>query len=144
MIAVVQRVSEARVTVEGELVGAVGRGLLVLLAVEKGDSEATSSTLANKIANLRVFPDETGKMDKSVLDIEGELLVVSQFTLAADTSKGRRPSFDRAAPPAEARVLYEHFVSVSRSLGLVVATGRFQADMDVTLTNKGPVTLIFG
>lgn len=143
MIAVVQRVSEARVTVEGEIVGAVGLGLLVLLAVEKGDNEATSTTLANKIANLRIFPDEKGKMDKSLLDIHGELLVVSQFTLAADTSKGRRPSFDRAAPPAEARVLYEHFVSVCRSLDIVVATGRFQADMDVSLINKGPVTLIF-
>lgn len=142
MKAVIQRVSEAGVRVDGRTVGAVERGVLVLLGVEKGDSMKEADWLAEKIANLRIFEDAAGKMNLSLLDIKGELLAVSQFTLAGNCSKGRRPSFDTAAPPEEANQLYEYFVGKTWELGIPVQTGIFQADMKVSLVNDGPVTFI--
>lgn len=142
MKAVIQRVSEAGVRVDGRTVGAVERGVLVLLGVEKGDSTKEADWLAEKIANLRIFEDAAGKMNLSLLDIKGELLAVSQFTLAGNCSKGRRPSFDTAAPPEEANQLYEYFVGKTWELGIPVQTGIFQADMKVSLVNDGPVTFI--
>jgi D-tyrosyl-tRNA(Tyr) deacylase len=142
MKAVIQRVSSAKVEVEGKSVGAIGRGALVLLGVEKGDAELDADWLAEKIVGLRIFEDEAGKMNLSLADIQGELLVVSQFTLAGNCSKGRRPSFDGAASPEEANRLYEYFVAKIRKLGVPVATGIFQANMQVTLSNDGPVTFI--
>ena len=142
MKAVIQRVSEAGVKVDGRTVGAVERGVLVLLGVEKGDSTKEADWLAEKIANLRIFEDAAGKMNLSLLDIKGELLAVSQFTLAGNCSKGRRPSFDTAAPPEEANQLYEYFVGKAWELGIPVQTGIFQADMKVSLVNDGPVTFI--
>ncbi len=142
MKAVVQRVVEARVEVDGEIAGAIGRGLLVLLGVAKTDTEADAAYLADKIVGLRIFPDEAGKMNRSVAEASGDLLVVSQFTLYGDTRKGRRPSFDHAAPPEHARSLYEQFVRFCRDTGLTVRTGVFQAMMSVHLINDGPVTLI--
>jgi D-aminoacyl-tRNA deacylase len=142
MRAVIQRVTYARVEVEGSVVGEIGAGLLVLLGVAKGDTAADADYVAAKIAGLRIFSDEAGKMNLSVLDAGGAMLAVSQFTLYGDTRKGRRPSFDAAAGQDEARALYEHFVAASRQQGLTVATGIFQADMKVSLLNDGPVTLI--
>ncbi len=142
MKAVVQRVVEARVEVDGEIAGAIGRGLLVLLGVAKTDTEADAAYLADKIVGLRIFPDEAGKMNRSVAEAGGDLLVVSQFTLYGDTRKGRRPSFDHAAPPEHACSLYEQFVRFCRDTGLTVRTGVFQAMMSVHLINDGPVTLI--
>lgn len=142
MRAVIQRVSEARVRVEGSVLGEIGTGLLVLLGVAKPDTAAEAEFLAEKILNLRVFPDETGKMNRSLMDTGGALLVVSQFTLYGDCSRGRRPSFDGAAPAEQARPLYEHFLEVARRRGLRVETGVFQAHMDVSLVNDGPVTFI--
>ena len=142
MRAVVQRVSEARVEVEGETVAEIGRGFLVLLGVAGDDAEADADWLAEKIANLRVFEDEEEKMNRSLLDVAGAALVVSQFTLMGDCRKGRRPSFSAAAPPEAAQDLYLRFVSELKRQGVTVQTGRFQATMDVTLTNQGPVTLI--
>ena len=142
MKAVIQRVSAAKVEVEGKTVGQIGRGILLLLGVEKGDEERDADWLAEKIGNLRIFEDEKGKMNLSVKEIEGELLAVSQFTLAGNCAKGRRPSFDTAAPPEEANRLYEYFVERLRGLGLPVETGVFQAMMQVSLTNDGPVTFI--
>jgi D-aminoacyl-tRNA deacylase len=142
MRAVLQRVSNARVEVNGSVTGEIGAGLLVLLGVAKGDSEADSRFLAEKILNLRIFPDAEGKMNRSLLDTGGALLVVSQFTLYGDCRKGRRPSFDMAAPPDLARALYEHFVGEARRTGVRIETGVFQAHMAVSLTNDGPVTLI--
>lgn len=142
MKAVIQRVSEARVTVEGETVGAIDGGILVLLGVEKGDDEQDAAWLAEKIAGLRIFEDEAGKMNLSVREVEGAILAVSQFTLAGNCAKGRRPSFDTAAPPDEGKRLYERFVELMRATGLPVATGIFQADMKVRLVNDGPVTFI--
>ena len=140
--AVVQRVAEASVRVEGETVGSIGPGLVVLLGVAVGDTEADADTLADKVLNLRVFPDEAGQMNRSVLDVSGGLLVVSQFTLLGDVRKGRRPSYSAAAPPEEANRLYEHLVSRLRPSGLKVATGVFRAMMDVALVNQGPVTIL--
>ena len=140
--AVVQRVSEASVRVDGEKVGAIGRGLVVLLGVGGGDGEADASYLADKVLNLRVFPDEAGQMNRSVIDVGGGLLVVSQFTLMGDVRRGRRPSYSDAAPPGEASRLYEVFVSCLRPSGLPVATGIFRAMMDVALVNEGPVTIL--
>jgi D-tyrosyl-tRNA(Tyr) deacylase len=140
--AVIQRVSSAKVAVGGETVGAIGRGILVLLGVEKGDGERDADWLAEKIVNLRIFEDQAGKMNLSVQEIVGELLVVSQFTLAGNCAKGRRPSFDSAAPPEKANRLYEYFVERLRAMGLKVATGVFQAMMQVSLVNDGPVTFI--
>ena len=141
MKAVLQRVSEARVDVAGATVGSIGRGILVLLGVEKGDGERDAAWLAEKIATLRIFEDEAGKMNRAVQDIGGDILAVSQFTLAGNCTKGRRPSFDTAAPPEEANRLYEYFVARVRTLGVPVATGIFQADMQVHLVNDGPVTI---
>lgn len=142
MRAVIQRVSEARVEVSGEVTGKIAAGLLVLLGIEKADTSADANYLVDKIIGLRIFPDAGGKMNLSVMDTGGELLVVSQFTLYGDCRKGRRPSFDRAAGPEQARELYEYFISASRRCGVNVATGVFQASMRVTLVNSGPVTLI--
>lgn len=139
---VVQRVSEASVRVDGEVVGSIGPGLVVLVGVGVGDAEKDAEYLAEKILNLRVFPDEAGQMNRSVLDVSGGLLVVSQFTLLGDVRKGRRPSYSDAAPPEEANRLYEHLVSRLRPSGLKVATGVFRAMMDVALVNQGPVTIL--
>jgi D-tyrosyl-tRNA(Tyr) deacylase len=142
MRAVLQRVSRAAVVVDGEIVGAIERGLLVLLGVAATDTAAEMQRLAEKTAGLRIFADEAGKMNRSVGDVGGELLVVSQFTLFGDCRKGRRPSFVDAAPPEIAVPMYEAFVHALRSLGLPVRTGRFGAMMQVELVNDGPVTLI--
>lgn len=141
MRALLQRVTEAQVVVDQSITGEIGPGLLVLLGVSKKDTEIDAEFVAQKTLNLRVFEDEQGKMNRSVLDTGGSLLVVSQFTLYGDCRKGRRPSFDDAAPAEQARSLYEHFVAVT-SRSLRVETGIFQADMAVSLTNDGPVTLI--
>ena len=144
MKAVIQRVSEASVTVDGETVGAVGRGFLVLLGVMDGDTEADADILAAKTAKLRIFTDENDKMNLSVLDVEGEILCVSQFTLCADVKKGNRPSFTPSAPPEEARRLYEYFMRRLEAEGVKrVAHGVFGADMKVRLLNDGPVTILF-
>lgn len=142
MRAAVQRVKEASVSVEGEVVGEIGRGLVVLMGVREGDTEAEAAYLARKIANLRIFPDQEGKFNLSALDVEGEVLVVSQFTLYADTRKGRRPSFVDAAPPEVAEPLVERFVEFLQQTGLKVETGQFQAKMLVKIFNDGPVTII--
>jgi len=142
MRAVVQRVSRARVTVGGDSTGEIGRGLLVLLGVGKADAEAAADYLAEKVAGLRVFDDADGKMNLDVQQAGGAVLVVSQFTLYGDMRKGKRPSFDDAARPEEARRLYEHFVGKLRGLGLKVETGRFQEMMQVELVNDGPVTIL--
>ncbi|QEM69987.1 D-tyrosyl-tRNA(Tyr) deacylase [Geobacter sp. FeAm09] len=142
MKAVVQRVSFASVTVDERLVGRIGKGVLVLLGVEKGDDESRADWLAEKIAGLRIFADEEGKMNLALADVEGAVLVVSQFTLAGNCDKGRRPSFDTAAAPEEGKRLYDHFTAAVERLGLPVQTGIFQADMKVHLVNDGPVTFI--
>ncbi|UZD54604.1 D-aminoacyl-tRNA deacylase [Caldimonas aquatica] len=141
MLALVQRVAEARVEVAGEVVGAIGRGLLVFVCAEPGDTEAQADQLVAKLLKLRIFSDEAGKMNRSVQDVGGGLLIVSQFTLAADTSGGNRPSFAGAAPPQQGRQLYEHVVSRLRAAHPQVATGRFGAHMQVHLVNDGPVTI---
>ncbi|MBO9336234.1 MAG: D-tyrosyl-tRNA(Tyr) deacylase [Roseiflexus sp.] len=142
MRAVLQRVSQASVTVGDEVVGAIGRGLLILLGIGVGDSEAEARLLAEKTANLRIFADEEGRFNRSLLDIGGEALVVSQFTLYADTRRGRRPSFSNAAPPEIAAPLVDVFASELRRLGVAVNTGRFGAMMRVALVNDGPVTIL--
>jgi D-tyrosyl-tRNA(Tyr) deacylase len=142
MRAVVQRVKEAKVDVAGQTVGAIGLGLLVFLGVGHGDSEKDCEYLTGKIAHLRIFSDEQGLMNRSVLEQGGGVMVVSQFTLWADCVKGRRPSFTRAARPEKARMLYEHFARLMREKGLQVATGRFQEMMEVSLVNDGPVTIL--
>jgi D-tyrosyl-tRNA(Tyr) deacylase len=142
MKAVLQRVTEARVIVDQSVTGEIGPGLLVLLGVSKQDTASDAESLVGRIMNLRIFEDEQGKMNRSVLDTGGGLLVVSQFTLYGDCRKGRRPSFDDAAPAEQARALYEHFVAVARRSPLLVETGIFQAHMSVSLVNDGPVTLI--
>ncbi len=141
MRALVQRVSEASVKVDGQEVGEIGAGLLVLVCAMQGDTQANADTMAAKISKLRIFKDEAGKMNRSLLDIDGEALVVSQFTLAADTSRGNRPGFSTAAVPAEGEALYEYFTDQLRGLGITVAQGRFGADMAVSLVNDGPVTI---
>jgi len=141
LIALLQRVTEARVTVAGETVGAIGRGLLVFVAVEQGDSEGRADRLLERILGYRVFPDAEGRMNLSVSDTGGGLLLVSQFTLAADTRKGMRPSFSPAAAPEEGRRLFDYLVERARARHVPVATGRFAADMQVALVNDGPVTL---
>jgi len=142
MRAVVQRVSRAEVTVEGESVGKIGAGLLVLLGVGAEDSEQDAGYLAEKIAGLRIFEDEEGKMNLAVGQTGGAVLAVSQFTLYGDVRRGKRPSFDAAAPPVRARELYANFVQRVRDLGLRCETGRFQAMMKVELVNEGPVTIL--
>ena len=141
MKAVLQRVSEARVVVDGQTVGAIDQGLLVLLCAEKGDTDAVGQKMLDKILKLRVFYDEAGKMNRSVTDVNGGLLVVSQFTLAADTSSGTRPSFTSAAPAEEGRRLYDAFVAQAKAQHPNVQTGMFGADMKVCLVNDGPVTI---
>jgi D-tyrosyl-tRNA(Tyr) deacylase len=141
LIALIQRVSEARVAVDGKTIGAIGAGLLAFVCAERGDTEAQADKLLAKMLKLRIFSDEAGKMNRSVQDVGGGLLVVSQFTLAADTSGGNRPSFTNAAAPDEGRRLYEYFVQQARASHPVVATGEFAADMKVHLVNDGPVTI---
>jgi len=142
MKALLQRVTGASVSVGGKEVGRIGRGLVVFLGVAGGDAEKDAQYLAQKIANLRIFADDEGKFNLSALDINGELLLVSQFTLIADTRKGRRPSFVEAAPPAQAEELFDYFVTQTRTTGLRVETGRFQAYMQVEIQNDGPVTIM--
>lgn len=142
MRALVQRVTKASVSVAGEITGQIGTGLLVLLGVGQSDNDACAAKLAHKVSHLRVFKDAAGKMNLSLLDVKGEMLVVSQFTLYAETSKGNRPSFTAAAKPDAAFAMYEAFVGYCQSLGVPVSTGVFQADMQVSLVNDGPVTLI--
>ena len=142
MKAVIQRVSEASVAVDGEIVGRIGRGLVVLLGVGHGDGAAEATLLAEKIANLRIFPDDAGRFNRSALDIGGAMLVISQFTLFADTRRGRRPSFSDAAAPEIAAPLVEAFAAALRECGLTVASGVFGAHMQVSLINDGPVTII--
>lgn len=137
-----QRVSEARVEVDGAVVGAIGRGLCVLLGVGRSDTETDAGTLCRKIVGLRIFEDDAGRFDRSLADVGGALLVVSQFTLYADTGKGRRPSFGEAAPPERAQALYEHFLALARAEAAAVASGRFGARMAVALVNDGPVTVL--
>ena len=142
MRAVIQRVKESSVSVNNEIIGKIGSGLMVLLGVSETDRAEDADYLADKIVNLRIFEDENHKMNRSLLDLGGEMLVVSQFTLLADCRKGRRPSFVHAAGPNKANELYERFVEQVRQKGINVATGRFRAMMDVSLINDGPVTLI--
>jgi len=142
MRVVIQRVSRAKVTVDGEVTREIGRGLLVLLGVGRDDTEADADYLADKTAGLRIFEDADGKMNRSVADVGGAVLVVSQFTLYGDVRKGKRPSFDGAAPPQAARELYEYFVRRIRDAGLPCETGRFQEMMQVELVNEGPVTIL--
>jgi D-aminoacyl-tRNA deacylase len=140
--AVVQRVSRAQVTVNGEVTGKIARGLLVLLGVAPIDTESDADYLADKIVGLRIFEDDAGKMNLAATDVKGQILVVSQFTLYGDVRRGKRPSFDAAAPPQQARKLYEYFVERIRASGLVCETGRFQKMMQVELVNDGPVTIL--
>ena len=142
MRAIVQRVSRCRVTVEGNVIGEIGAGLLVLLGVSKADSETAADYLVEKIIGLRIFEDAEGKMNRSVQDSGGAVLVVSQFTLYGDVRRGRRPSFDDAARPEEAKKLYEYFAGKIRAAGLRCETGQFQAMMEVELVNSGPVTVM--
>jgi D-tyrosyl-tRNA(Tyr) deacylase len=142
MRAVIQRVSTARVVIEGQEYSRIGHGILVLLGVEKEDTVEDAQMLARRIVELRIFEDEAGKMNRSIAETGGQILAVSQFTLLGDCRRGRRPAFDPAAPPEIARTLYERFVQEVAGLGIPVATGMFQAMMDVELTNQGPVTFI--
>jgi len=140
--ALLQRVTGASVSVASEVVGRIGRGLVIFVGVANGDTEKDAQYLAQKTVSLRIFSDEAGRFNLSALDIKGELLVVSQFTLLADTRKGRRPSFIEAAPPAQAEELFERFVEQARATGLKVETGRFQQYMQVEIHNDGPVTIL--
>lgn len=142
MRALIQRVTRASVKVDGAVVGEIGAGLLILLGVAKPDGAADAEFLAEKVVNLRIFGDDDGKMNRSLLEVGGALLAVSQFTLYGDTRKGRRPGFDAAAPAEQGRTLYEHFVEVVRRTGVHVETGVFQAHMEVELVNDGPVTFM--
>ncbi len=142
MKALLQRVTSASVTIDGEVVGSIGRGLVVFVGVAEGDSPEDADFLVQKLVNLRIFADEAEKFNLSALDIKAELLLVSQFTLLADTRKGRRPSFSEAAPPQQAEELFEHFVSEAKASGLKVQTGRFQQYMQVEIHNDGPVTIM--
>jgi len=142
MRAVLQRVREASVEVDGAVIGHIGTGLVVFLGIAQGDSVDEAAFLVDKICNLRVFEDERGRFDRSSIDIRGGLLIVSQFTLLSDCRKGRRPGFDDAASPDVAEKLYDHFVALARTTGLIVETGRFQAHMLVNILNEGPVTFI--
>jgi len=140
--ALIQKVSQARVEVDGRIIGEIGAGALVLLGVSRQDGVDDAAYLADKVVNLRIFPDDSGRMNRSLLDTGGSMLVVSQFTLYGDCRKGRRPSFDQAARPEEARALYEQFVGECRAAGVHVETGVFQAMMRVSLVNEGPVTIL--
>ena len=142
MKALLQRVTSASVSIAGEVAGKIGQGLVVFVGVANGDTEKDAQYLAEKTVNLRIFSDDVGRFNLSALDVKGELLVVSQFTLLADTRKGRRPSFTEAAPPAQAEELFERFVAQVRTSGLKVETGRFQEYMQVEIHNDGPVTIL--
>lgn len=142
MKALIQRVKSASVTIDGLLYSKIGQGLLVFLGVEKGDDKLNAEKLADKLSKLRIFEDENEKMNHSILDIEGEMLIVSQFTLCGDCKKGTRPSFDKSAPPQIASELYEYFISQVKSFNIPVQTGKFGAMMDVELINDGPVTFM--
>jgi D-aminoacyl-tRNA deacylase len=142
MRSVIQRVSRAQVTVDKELVGTIGSGVVVLLGIHADDGEREARWMADKILNLRIFEDETGLMNRSLLEVGGEMLIVSQFTLYGDCRKGRRPGYSAAARPERAEPLYKHFVETVKQLGITTATGRFQAMMQVELVNDGPVTLL--
>lgn len=142
MRAVIQRVLESSVTVEGQVIGKIGKGIMVLLGVEEGDTAKDATYLAEKITGLRIFEDEEGKMNLALEEVKGSILAVSQFTLLGDARKGRRPSYSTAARPEEANQLYEHFVGEIQRKGIHVETGQFQADMKVALINDGPVTLM--
>ncbi len=141
MRALVQRVTEARVAVSGAVIGEIGPGLMILVCAMQGDGEANAKKLATRIAKLRIFRDDEGRMNRSVIDTHGAALVVSQFTLAADTSRGNRPGFSEAAAPEDGERLYNHFAAALQAQGIPVATGRFGADMAVSLVNDGPVTI---
>jgi len=140
MKGLIQRVSSASVVVEGNYVGEINQGILLLIGVEKEDDKTKADTLLDKVINYRIFSDDSDKMNLSLKDIEGELLVVSQFTLVAETSKGKRPGFSKGAPPALGEELYNYFIQTAKNTGLKIATGQFGADMKVSLTNDGPVT----
>lgn len=142
MKALIQRVKSASVTIDGLLYSKIGQGLLVFLGVEKGDDKLNAEKLADKLSKLRIFEDENEKMNHSILDIDGEMLIVSQFTLCGDCKKGTRPSFDKSAPPQIANELYEYFISQVKSFNIPVQTGKFGAMMDVELINDGPVTFM--
>ena len=142
MKVLIQRVKKASVTIEGELYSAINKGILALVGIEKGDSVEQVEKLAKKICGLRIFPDENDKMNRSLCDINGEMLIVSQFTLCGDCKKGTRPSFDKSAPPQIANELYEHFVKQVQTHGIKTQTGKFAAMMDVELINDGPVTFM--
>lgn len=142
MRAVVQRVKEASVSIDGQITASIGKGMVALLGIEKGDGDADTDYIIRKLTGLRIFPDDDGKMTLDVTDVSGEILVVSQFTLLADTKKGRRPSFERAEEPEKARAIYEIFMEKIRRAGMTVAEGEFQAMMEVSLVNDGPVTII--
>ena len=141
MRALIQRVTQAPVSVDGQVIGEISHGALILICAMQGDDAAKSAQLAAKISKLRIFTDDAGKMNKSLLDTGGSALIVSQFTLAADTSRGNRPGFSAAAPPTEGKALYEQFIADVGALGIETATGQFGADMAVSLTNDGPVTI---
>ena len=142
MKALIQRVKKASVTIDGELYSSVGKGLLIFLGVEKNDEKENAEKLADKIVKLRIFEDENEKMNYSILDVSGEILVVSQFTLCADCRKGTRPSFDNAAPPQKALALYEYFINKIKQYNISLKTGKFRAMMDIELVNDGPVTFL--
>lgn len=142
MKALIQRVKRASVTIDGELYSKIGAGMLVLLGVEKGDTKENADKLVQKLVNLRIYEDENEKMNRSLLDVKGEMLIVSQFTLCGDCKKGTRPSFDKSAPPEAAKDLYEYFISQVKALNIQCATGQFGAMMDVELINDGPVTFM--
>ena len=141
MLGLIQRVSYATVEVNGDRVGEIGRGILLLLGVQAGDNEVAATRLLHKVLNYRIFPDDEGRMNLNLQQMGGGLMVVSQFTLAADTSRGNRPGYSRAAPPDLARALYERFADAMRGLGVATETGQFGADMQVSLVNDGPVTI---
>lgn len=142
MKVLIQRVKNASVTIEGELFSSIEHGILALVGIEKGDTKEAVEKLAKKVVNLRIFPDDAGKMNRALIDINGEMLIVSQFTLCGDCKKGTRPSFDKSAPPEIANNLYEYFVELVSEQGIKTATGKFGAMMEVSLINDGPVTFM--